>query len=138
MNDKKNIVFRYELDGELLKDTDSTSYLGVELSADMKWNYHVKKVTANGNTMLGIVRRNLKNWPKNLKDLAYQSLLRPKLEYACFTWDPYTADNIKTLECVQRRSARFVCNKYSYHESVTSMLKDLDWPSLQQKRAEKE
>ena len=80
---QKKIVFRYELDGVLLKDTDSTSYLGVELSADMKWNSHVKKVTAKRNTMLGILRRNLKNCPKNLKDLAYKSILRPKLEYAC-------------------------------------------------------
>ena len=28
---QKKIVFGYELDGVLLKDTDSTSYLGVEL-----------------------------------------------------------------------------------------------------------
>ena len=34
-------------------------------------------------------------------------------------------------------SARFVCNQFSYHESVTSMLNELDWPSLQQRRAEK-
>ena len=80
---QKKIVFGYELDGVLLKDTDSTSYLGVQLSADMKWNSHVKKVTAKRNTMLGILRRNLKNCPKNLKDLAYKSILRPKLEYAC-------------------------------------------------------
>ena len=59
----KKIDFGYELDGVLLKYTDSTSYLGVELSADMKWNSHVKKVTAKGNTMLGILRRNLKNCP---------------------------------------------------------------------------
>ena len=72
---QKKIIFGYELDGVLLKDTDSTSYLGVELSADMKWNSHVKKVTAKGNTMLGILRRNLKNCPKNLKDLAYKSIL---------------------------------------------------------------
>ena len=26
---------------------------------------------------------------------------------------------------------------FSYHESVTSMLKELEWPSLQQRRAEK-
>ena len=76
---QKNIVFGYELNSVLLKDTDSTSYLGVELLADMKWNSHVKNVTAKGNTMLGILRRNLKNCPKNLKDLAYKSLLRPKL-----------------------------------------------------------
>ena len=72
---QKKIIFGYELDGVLLKDTDSTSYLGVELSADMKWNSHVKKVTAKRNTMLGILRRNLKNCPKNLKDLAYKSIL---------------------------------------------------------------
>ena len=40
---QKKIVFGYELDGVLLKDTDSTSYLGVELSADMNWNSHVNK-----------------------------------------------------------------------------------------------
>ena len=134
---QKKIVFGYELDGVLLKDTDSTSYLGVELSADMKWNSHVKKVTAKRNTMLGILRRSLKNCPKNLKDLAYKYILTPKLEYTCSIWSSYMAGNIKTLEGVQRRSAHFVCNKFSYHESITSMLKELDWPSLQQRRAEK-
>ena len=115
---QKKIVFGYELVGVLLKDIDSTSYLGVELSADMKWNSHVKKVTAKGNTMLGILRRNLKNCPKNLKDLAYKSILRPKLEYAGSIWDPYTDVNIMTLEGVQRRSARFVHNQFSYHETL--------------------
>ena len=139
MHDKRKLSLdmTHELDGVLLKDTDSTSYLGVELSTDMKWHSHVKKVTAKGNTMLGILCRNLKNCPKNLKDLAYKSILRPKLEYAYSIWDPYTDVNINTLEGVQRRSARFVCNQFSYHESVTSMLNELDWPSLQQRRAEK-
>ena len=102
----------------------------------MKWNTHVKKTVAKGNQMLGILRRNLKNCPRNLKDLAYKSILRPKLEYASSVWDPYTAENINKLKGVQRRSARFVCNKYSRTESVTSMLDDLEWPPLQQRRAE--
>ena len=58
------------------------------------------------------------------------------MEYAAPIWDPYTKDNIQLLEAVQRRAARFVCNKYSGHESVTSMLQDLDWPLLEQRRAE--
>ena len=85
----------------------------------------MKKTAAKGNQMLGVLRRNLKNCPRNLKDLAYKSILRPKLEYASSVWDPYTAENINKLEGVQRRSARFVCNKYSRKESVTSMLDDL-------------
>ena len=54
----------------------------------------------------------------------------------CARCYPYTAENINKLEGVQRRSARFVCNKYSRKESVTSMLDDLEWPPLQQRRAE--
>ena len=68
--------------------------------------------------------------------MAYKSILRPKMEYAAPIWDPYTKDNIQLLEAVQHRAACFVCNEYSRHESVTSMLQDLDWPLLEQRRAE--
>ena len=34
----------------------------------------------------------------------------------------YMIENINNLEGVQRHSARFVCNKYSQRESVTTML----------------
>ena len=85
---------------------------------------------------LGVLRRNLKNCPREIKNMAYKSILRPKMEYAAPIWDPYTKDNIQLLEGVQRRAARFVCSKYSRHESVTSMLHDLGWPLLEQRRAE--
>ena len=76
---KKIITKNYKLNGVSLAETSSTTYLGAELSADMKWNTHVKKTAAKGNQMLGVLRRNLKNCPRNLKDLAYKSILRLKL-----------------------------------------------------------
>ena len=51
---KQNTITKnYELNGVTLTETSSTTYLGVDLSADMKWNTHVKKTTANakGNQM---------------------------------------------------------------------------------------
>ena len=41
-----------------------------------------------------------------------------------------------TCMSVATRSARFVCNKYSRKESVTSMLDDLEWPPLKERGAE--
>ena len=39
------------------------------------------------------------------------------------------------LEAVQRRMARFVCNEYGFISiSVTNLLKNLSWPTLQQRR----
>ena len=133
---KKKLLYEYKLGGEALLPTNSTAYLRVELSSDLKWNTHVRKTASKANQTLGVLRRNLKNCPREIKNMAYKSILRPKMEYAAPIWDPYTKDNIQLLEAVQRRAARFVCNKYSRHESVTSMLQDLDWPLLEQRRAE--
>ena len=45
-----------------------------------------------------------------------------------------TAQNCNKLEQVQRLSARFACCKYERTASVTSMLNDLKWESLQTRR----
>ena len=66
--------------------------------------------------------------------MAYFTLVRPIIEYAAPVWDPYTKRNIYKIEMVQRRAARFVCGRYHNTSSVSEMLQDLEWPSLQQRR----
>ena len=40
------------------------------------------------------------------------------------------------MEMVQRRSARMVCSDYRRTSSVSSMLQQLQWPTLQERRAQ--
>ena len=123
------------LNGVSLAETSSTTYQETISRHEMKYSREEDSCQRESNVRYPC--RNLKNCPRNIKDrhLAYKSILRPKLKYANSVWDPYTAENINKLEGVQRCSARFVCNKYSWKESVTSMLDDLEWPPLQQRRA---
>ena len=129
---RKKIEYPYTPDDTPLTDTSSTSYLGVELSSDLKWNKQVKKTVAKGNQTLGVLKRNLRHCPRSIKDMAYKAILWPKLEYASAVWDPFTEDNTRKLEAVQRRAARFVCNSYRQTASVSSMLNRLSWPLLEQ------
>ena len=39
--------------------------------------------------ILGLLNRNLQSCPQKLKELAYKSLIRPILKYACVAWDPH-------------------------------------------------
>ena len=55
------------------------------------------------------------------------------MEYATVIWDPFTEANIRKLEMVQRRSARMVCSDYQRTSSVSSMLQQLQWPTLQER-----
>jgi hypothetical protein len=130
----KPLITNYTLGRSTLKQTSSHSYLGVEITGDLKWNSHISNVTAKANRSLGFIRRNLYSCPQNLKAKAYTSLVRPLLEYSSSVWDPHTGEQIKKLEAVQRRAARFVMHDYDYMSSPTEMMKTLKWDSLQTRR----
>ena len=66
--------------------------------------------------------------------MANSSLARPHVEYCSTIWDPYITKNINKLEMVQRRAARFVTGRYQYTDSVSSMLNELGWRSLENRR----
>ena len=89
---------------------------------------------AKVNRTLGFIRRNLYSCPQDLKSTAYQTLVRPHLEYLSTVWDPYTQEFKDQIERVQRRSARFVCKDYKRTSRVTSMLKSLQWDTLEHRR----
>jgi hypothetical protein len=124
----------YTLNNNVLQETTSHSYLGVDISHNMKWNNHINCIAAKGNRNLGFVKRNLRGCTQDIKQLAYYTLVRPSLEYCGAVWDPHTADLTNKLESVQRRAARFVSNNYDWHSSVTTMLKDLNWTTLTTRR----
>ncbi len=56
--------------------------------------------------------------------------MRPHLEHCSTVWDPYTKANIKKLEMVQRRAARYILNRFRNISSVGEMLTHLNWTSL--------
>jgi hypothetical protein len=56
------------------------------------------------------------------------------MEYACTTWDPYQQNNRHSLEMVERRAARYARNRYHNTSSVTEMLHQLQWTSLEARR----
>ena len=101
--------FYCNIHGHMLESVQSATYMGVTLSADLNWNNHIQQMTSKANKSLSFIRRSLQINSKSVKDRAYQSLVRPKLEYYCSLWDPYITNNIHKIEQVQRRAARYAC-----------------------------
>ena len=126
----------YTLCNEILSTVKTAKYLGVTLSDDLQWHHQVHSVVNKANSMLHLVARNLRSCPRTTRTLAYTTLVRPKLEYSCSVWDPFTKADIDALEMVNRRAARMVFNK-SWREqgvSPTTLLENLGWKTLKARR----
>ena len=115
----------YQLNGQVLTHKDNISYLGININTKLQWSNHCQAKATKANQALGFLRRHLKYCPRKLKELSYVSLVRSKMEYASGIWDPHLLDDIKRLEMVQRRAARFVLRDYGWRSSVNDMLMEL-------------
>ena len=62
------------------------------------------------------------------------SLVRPLVEYSSSVWDPHQKDLISKIELIQKRAARFTTNTYDRTTSITHLIKDLNWDTLQNRR----
>lgn len=124
----------YKMGSVPLKQVDSYKYLGVTFTANLSWNLHVENTCSAAFRKLAYLRHKLRNSPSNVKLLAYLTYIRPKLEYACVAWDPYTKLNINKLERIQRKSVRFIYSKYKRSDSPSQLMLANEIPSLESRR----
>jgi hypothetical protein len=111
-------------------------HIGVELTKDLRWKNHINQISAKGNRALGFVKRNLSSCTEEIKLTAFNTLVRPTIEYCSAVWDPHTHLYARRLEMVQRRAARWVTGRFNNTSSVSDMLSHLGWRSLAQRRVD--
>ena len=128
---REKIVPSYHLHGHNLQNVSTAKYLGVNIQDNLNWGLHIDTITNKANKTLGFLRRNLKIGNKKTKETAYKAFVRPILEYSATVWDPHSANNIKTIEKVQRRAARWVTNRHHQTSCINSIIHSLAWPTLQ-------
>ena len=119
--------YPYQLKGHTLALQDTTKYLSVDLQSSLSWKKHIDRIKKKSNSMLGFLCRNLESSSAETKTNAYISMVRPSLEYCSSVCIPKQKELIQNIEMIQRRTARYVSNRYRNTSSVSSMLDALQW-----------
>ena len=133
-NKRKPVISPYTIHGHTLEVVDSAKYLGVTLDSKLSFNTHVDTITKKATATRAFMSRNLSHCGQKTKEAVYTTFIRPTVEYASTVWDPHTQRNIKRVEQVQRSSARFVTGTYDKTSSVTTLIKQMNWPTLEERR----
>ena len=133
-NKTKPRSHQYSLFGHPLSKVASHLYLGVNLDFKLSWAKHITEITSKSSKVLGMVKRTLGPCKPEVKDTAYNMLVRPTLEYASPIWNPHTSSQINHLERIQHYAARFVANDYRRTTSPTTLVLTLNWQTLERRR----
>jgi len=119
---KSNSQFEYMIGNDILKKTIKEKDLGVVIDTSMKFTEQCNTAMKSANSMLGLIRRTVKNKKKDIILRLYKGLVRPKLEYCIQAWRPYSKGEIKNLEKIQRRATKMIeeCKGMNYKDRLVA------------------
>ena len=72
---------KYTFCGTELDQVQSISYQGFTVNSKLRCFQHIASISRNARKTRGLIRHNLWNCLKNVKEYAYCSFVQPKLEY---------------------------------------------------------
>ena len=98
--------FNLVLNDEQIPASDNLKYFRLTMSNDMKWGPHILNVTKKANRTLGMIRRCLHTADSKTKLLAFNTVVRPILEYATQVWSPREVGLIKSIDTIHRKAIR--------------------------------
>ena len=75
------------LAGSNLELVDEHPYLGIVLQSKLTYSTHINNIACKAKRSNGVLRRVLKDTKTKL--IAFNTLVRPVLEYGCPVWDPF-------------------------------------------------
>jgi len=128
------LITTHVIDNSTIQQKKSAKYLGVTITNKLSWSEHIINITNKANFIRALLQRNLHQCQPSIKASCYITYICPILEYASTVWSPHIACDINRIEMAQCHSARFVHNDFKRTSSVTMMLNNLQWPTLETRR----
>ena len=142
---RKPSPIMYNIHGHVLEVADTAKYLGVTLHKHCAWSKHINQTAKKANNTRAFLQRNLRRAPTSVKKRAYETLVRPILEYAISVWDPHTEADIQAAAACMSASVSWRwCNAGMPDTPATTsaapvasllMLQQIGWDTLHERRA---
>jgi len=92
----------YTIGGQILGQSNETRDLGITIDNKLNFNSHVSAVAHKAHVRASLILRTFVSRDINILTKAFNTYVRPILEYCTPVWSPHTACNINKIESCQR------------------------------------
>ena len=116
---------------DTLVSCTSTKLLGIFIDQNLNFNCHIKYLVKKISPKIGILHRLRQFLPPDVLNIVYKTTIQPIFDYCITVWGNSTKQNIKTLQILQNPAARAVLGNFDFNSSVSLMIKQLKWTTVQ-------
>ena len=90
---------------------ESSTYLGIEINANLDWSSHVSKVIRKARNGLFALRKIRQISNTKSKKMVYEALIKPHITYGLSVWGPTCkACDLKSILSIQKAAVRVINN----------------------------
>jgi hypothetical protein len=119
--------FKLFLNGQQIPPAAEIKYLGLTIRNSMKWQVHIENIGRKASKTLGMIRR----------CLAFNTIVRPIVQYATQVWSPHTEKLSKEIDKIHRKAIRWVY-KMKQRDSVIDKMKENNIMNLAERRKQQD
>ena len=109
------------LDGNLLEQTNSVKYLGVNIDHNLSWNTHVHAISRRVYPRLKLLNRISKYLTRSVLLRIYKQTILPLMDYGCIVWGDCGKQNAQHLERLQNQAMRIILS--ANHKTCTQHMR---------------
>ena len=122
---RNNLQLNIVIDGFPIELSNKTKFLGVVVSEDLNWKYHIEKITLKIAKGIGLLKK-LKN-KLNVSTLIqlYYSFIYPYLNYCNIIWGMAPKTYVNKLFLLQKKIIRVIF-RLGFRESTCEILETLN------------
>ena len=106
---RKNLSANIMIDNVSLQKQNESKFLGVILSADLKWHKHTEIIINKASKNIGIISKIRHLLPENLTRTLYLTLVDPYISYCNIVWSaPNTTGQLDKILKLQKKYCRLI------------------------------
>ena len=129
----RQLNFAILVNGKPLECVKHFKYLGLWISHDLSWSYHIEAVCSRARRMLGFIYRYFSPHCNASTILTlYRAHILPTLDYASVVWDPHLKKDQQLLNSVQHFALKIASR--SWNSSSETLHSQFEMTSLIKRR----
>ena len=123
----------FTIDGNSIKQVESTKSLGVYIDENLTWNTHIRHISKKIASCIGTLKRSRSFVPFETLLCIYNTLVQPHFDYCSVVWGNCNKSLSIKLQKLQNRAARILTSS-SYDANADDLFVKLGWQKLNLQR----